>query len=132
MDDVKLEQMEWHREVADFGQVDGDITLLSKIVEKIVIPIIISRIPLYDPYSLLDTTRGMNLLSQLSDYLSMKSASIVNLLASLKDHFKRIVAIVLKRQGDSNRKADSSSSKQFWLEEQFKVLRSNLSYSLTL
>jgi ABC-type Zn uptake system ZnuABC Zn-binding protein ZnuA len=118
--------MRWHQELSDFGPVDGDVTLLSKIVEKIILPLIIARIGTYDPYSFLQTTRAINLVSQISDYMSTKSPTVQDFFKSIKQYFT-VVLEVLKRHSAFKLEdilvstKRNPKGKQTWVLEQFKV-----------
>ncbi|KAI8902715.1 hypothetical protein BC833DRAFT_572187 [Globomyces pollinis-pini] len=82
VDTLALEEMEWHRLLADFGlnndskmdPNDPDSKLLSTLVEKTVIPKIRKAImSSYDVFSPSHTANAINLVNSLLDYLSLKS-----------------------------------------------------------
>lgn len=126
--------MKWHQEVcASFiSNQDGDFKLLSNIVENIILKkIIMLRLHVYDPFSNIQTDRALNLLTQLTDYLSLKSGTMMAFLKSIKDHCLKAVNVVKSRSRlavsskDAGqavcRNQSSSEAKQFWIQEQINV-----------
>lgn len=72
--------MNWHESLMGFGAADNsmdveddDAKLLSKLVEKVVIPRLIARIDIYDPYSTKQTKIAIRLVSQMLNYTETDS-----------------------------------------------------------
>ncbi|KAJ3274819.1 hypothetical protein HDV01_002023 [Terramyces sp. JEL0728] len=128
---TKFEKMQWHSELTGFGITaeihDPDDQLLSRIVEKTIIPklqnIILSY---YDVFSYTETDNLYQCLNIILDYVSKKSNAFQDLLDSLEDRIADVVKSLLDHVGTLEPYVASQLeilAKGRWLDSQFKLIK---------
>ncbi|TPX40917.1 hypothetical protein SeMB42_g03589 [Synchytrium endobioticum] len=101
---LDLEKMNWHEALMGYGMdpdamevtEDEDVKLLSKIVEKVVIPRMIARVELYDPFSSKQTNIALRLVGQMLNYTESDSKPFKSLVTAFEVRIDSVVSGIVE------------------------------------
>ncbi|TPX55683.1 hypothetical protein PhCBS80983_g05116 [Powellomyces hirtus] len=100
-----FESMQWHQSLADFGVTadkaintdNPDVDVLKRIVEKVVIPRLKTKGPIYDPYSDDQTTALVSAVNQCLDYMDADSEHLQSLISVFEARVRSITSALVDR-----------------------------------
>ncbi|TPX34988.1 hypothetical protein SmJEL517_g02493 [Synchytrium microbalum] len=103
---LDLESMNWHESVMGYGMnpnameisEDEDVRLLPKIVEKVVIPRLVSRVDIYDPYSCKQTKLALRIVGQMLNYTESDSKAFKTLIGAFEARIDSVISAIVERQ----------------------------------
>ncbi|GBC06176.1 hypothetical protein RclHR1_06670016 [Rhizophagus clarus] len=129
---LKIDRMEWYRVISEYsipesntGQIstDDDFTILSKVLEKIILPRIACLVKTLNPYSSKQTMSFIEILSNILNHVDRKSQKFQNVVISLESIPENIFIPILL--SDSNKIGNQIGSiaqdRYFW--RKYKLLR---------
>eukprot|EP00842_Homolaphlyctis_polyrhiza_P004643 jgi/Hompol1/517/HPOL_001514-RA len=106
---LELESMAWHQELSTFGVTDShtvnpdepEAMLLTKIIEKTVIPRIVAQLELMDCFSRDQTQLAIRFFAQLLDYTDRKSPAFKTLIDAAVGRIKHTLDTLAKHVAHS-------------------------------
>ncbi|KAI9209001.1 nineteen complex-related protein 2-domain-containing protein [Polychytrium aggregatum] len=134
-----FEQMPWFQAVteyvrpADGSTQESDAEIVSKLVGKVVVPRLLSRVKLYNPFSTTETRMLIEVFESVARHIPRDSAAFKGLVGKLVEHVDDTILVLLQQSPDNFRKVlplpvDQAPYRNRWFWTVFKLLPNLLAW----